>query len=71
MPNKPKEKQCEKIIEPPKKQMYSKDYYQYNKNKILEKYKLNKQNLIVEEVKAWKEKKLNDPNAFNPFFKEN
>jgi hypothetical protein len=67
MPNKPREKPCEKIELKEYNKMYSREYYKYNKDAILAKAKLIKQNSIIEEVKAWKEDKLNDLNAFNPF----
>jgi hypothetical protein len=66
MPYWTKEKPCEKI-EPPIERVYSRDYYKYNRDKILLKYKLAKQNVIVDEVKKWKEDKLKDDNAFFPF----
>lgn len=66
MPYWTKERQCEKI-EPPIERVYSRDYYKYNRDKILLKYKLAKQNAIVDEVMKWKEQKLADINAFNPF----
>jgi predicted amidophosphoribosyltransferase len=66
MPYWTKEKPCE-TKPPPVERVYSRDYYKYNRDKILLKYKLAKQTLIVDEVKKWKEQKLNDPNAFNPF----
>jgi hypothetical protein len=46
---------------------YSRAYYKKNRDAILAKYKLAKQNAIVDEVKKWKTDKLQDPNAFNPF----
>ena len=61
-----KEKPCEKS-EPPVEKVYSRDYYKYNRDKILLKYKLAKQNAITDEVMKWKEQKLADPEAFNPF----
>jgi hypothetical protein len=61
-----KERPCQQI-EPPQEKVYSRDYYKYNRDKILLKYKLDKQNAIVDEVKKWKEDMLNNPNAFNPF----
>jgi len=67
MPYWTKERQCEKsdpVIEEIK---YSRAYYKKNRDAILEKYKLAKQNAIVDEVKAWKEKMLKDDNAFFPF----
>jgi hypothetical protein len=66
MPYWTKERQCIKS-EPPVEKVYSRDYYKYNRDKILLKYKLAKQNAIVDEVKAWKEKMLKDDNAFFPF----
>ena len=66
MPYWTKEKPCE-TKPPPIERVYSRDYYKYNRDKILLKYKLDKQNAIVDEVKAWKEKMLKDDNAFFPF----
>jgi len=66
MPYWTKEKPCEKS-EPPVEKVYSRDYYKYNRDKILLKYKLAKQNAIEDEIKAWKEKMLKDDNAFFPF----
>ena len=66
MPYWTKERQCE-TKPPPIERVYSRDYYKYNRDRILLKYKLAKQNAIVDEVKAWKEKMLKDDNAFFPF----
>lgn len=62
-----KERQCEKIEPVIEEKVYSRAYYKKNKDAILAKYKLDKQNAIVDEVKAWKEKMLKDDNAFFPF----
>jgi hypothetical protein len=67
MPYKQREKPCEKIEPVIEEKTYCRAYYKNNRDAILAKYKLNKQNAIVEEVKAWKEQKLNNPDAFNPF----
>jgi hypothetical protein len=62
-----KERQCEKIEPVIEDKVYSRAYYKKNRDAILAKYKLAKQNAIVDEVKKWKTDKLQDPNAFNPF----
>ena len=67
MPYKQREKPCIKIEPVIEEKTYCRAYYKNNRDAILAKYKLNKQNAIIEEVKAWKEQKLNNPDAFNPF----
>jgi len=67
MPYKKREKPCEKIEPVIEEKTYCRAYYKNNRDAILAKYKLAKQNAIVEEVKAWKQQKLADINAFNPF----
>jgi len=67
MPYWTKEKPCIKIEPVIEDKVYSRAYYKKNRDAILAKYKLAKQNLIVEEVKKWKEDMLNNPDAFNPF----
>ena len=47
---------------------YHRLYYKKNRDLIAAKYKQIKQNLLYEEVKNWKQEKLNDPNAFSPFY---
>ena len=67
MPYWTKERQCEKselVIEEKK---YSRAYYKKNRDAILAKYKLDKQNAITDQVMKWKEKMLKDDNAFFPF----
>jgi len=70
MPRKPKEKMqvCQKIEIDLEHKIYNRDYYKKNRDLIAAKYKQIKQNLLYEEVKNWKEEKLNDPNAFSPFY---
>jgi hypothetical protein len=67
MPYWTKERQCEKSEPVIEEKKYSRAYYKKNRDAILAKYKLDKQNAIVDEVKKWKTDKLQDPNAFNPF----
>jgi hypothetical protein len=67
MPYWTKERQCEKSEAVIEEKKYSRAYYKKNRDAILAKYKLDKQNAIVDEVKKWKTDKLQDPNAFNPF----
>ena len=71
MPNKPREKPCEKIELQEYHKMYSREYYKHNRDAVLAKAKLIRQNIINETVKKWNEEKLADPNAFTPFFREN
>ena len=67
MPYWTKEKPCEKVEPVIEEKKYSRAYYKKNRDAIFAKYKLDKQNAIVDEVKKWKTDKLQDPNAFNPF----
>jgi hypothetical protein len=67
MPYWTKERQCEKIEPVIEEKKYSRAYYKKNRDAILAKYKLDKQNAITNEVMKWKQEKLADLNAFNPF----
>lgn len=46
---------------------YHRHYYQRNKELIRAKRMMATQTVITEDVKKWKENKLNDPWAFRPF----
>jgi hypothetical protein len=62
-----KERQCEKSEPVIEEKKYSRAYYKKNRDAILAKYKLDKQKAITDQVMKWKQEKLADLNAFNPF----
>lgn len=47
---------------------YHRQYYQKNKDIIRTKRLLAKETIITEDVKAWKERMLNNPYALYPFY---
>ena len=47
---------------------YHRQYYKKNKELIRAKRMMAKENIVTEDVKKWKEDKLNDPWAFYPFY---
>jgi len=47
---------------------YHRQYYKKNKELIRAKRMMAKENIVTQDVKKWKEDKLNDPWAFYPFY---
>lgn len=47
---------------------YHRQYYQKNKELIRAKRMMAKETIITEDVKAWKERMLNNPYALYPFY---
>lgn len=47
---------------------YHRQYYQKNKELIRAKRMIAKETIITEDVKAWKERMLNNPYALYPFY---
>jgi len=47
---------------------YHRQYYQKNRDLIKMKRMLTKETILTEDVKAWKERMLNNPYAFYPFY---
>ncbi len=68
-PKKPKKDRKEYIKE------YNTTYYETHKEEILMQKKMSRQEQqdadLKEELKRWKEDKLNDPHAFEPFYHDN
>lgn len=47
---------------------YHRQYYKKNRDIIKMKRMLAKETIITEDVMAWKQRMLNNPYAFNPFY---